>query len=63
MARIPLWRRYARLFGSDTAADVNDELQFHLEAKVDELIERGWQPDAARREIGSSTRNARYSSV
>jgi predicted permease len=50
MARVPLWRRYARLFGSDTAADVNDELQFHLEAKVDELIERGWQPDAARRE-------------
>ena len=29
---------------------MNDELQFHLGAKVDELVERGWQPDAARRE-------------
>lgn len=50
MARIPLWRRYARLFGPDPAGDVNDELQFHLEAKVGDLIDRGWPPDTARRE-------------
>jgi hypothetical protein len=43
-------RAARRLFGSDPAADVRDELQFHLDAKVDELIERGWQPDEARRE-------------
>ena len=50
MGRIPLWRRYARLFGADPAGDVNDELQFHLEAKVGDLIDRGWPPDTARRE-------------
>ena len=50
MARIPLWRRYARLFGPDTTADVNDELRFHLDAKVDDLVAQGWSPDAARRE-------------
>ena len=50
MKRSPLWRRYARLLGSDPAADVNDELRFHLEAKTDDLIRRGWLPDAARQE-------------
>ena len=51
MAQIPpFWRRYARLLGLDPAADVNDELRFHLEAKVGDLIEQGWEPDAARRE-------------
>jgi predicted permease len=43
-------RAARRLFGADPAADVRDELQFHLDAKVDELIERGWPPDEARRE-------------
>lgn len=50
MARIPLWRRYARMFGPDPAADVDDELRFHLEAKVDDLVEQGWNRDAARLE-------------
>jgi predicted permease len=50
MKRIPLWRRYARFFGPDPAADVNDELRFHLEAKTDDLIARGWQPAMAREE-------------
>lgn len=50
MKRIPLWRRYARLLGPDPAADVKDELRFHLEAKTDDLICRGWHPDAARQE-------------
>lgn len=50
MARIPLWRRCARLFGSDPAADVKDELRFHIEAKVDDLVERGLSRDAAQRE-------------
>jgi predicted permease len=39
-----------RLFGPDRAADVRDELHFHLAAKVDDLVARGWTPDAARRE-------------
>src|ERR1700736_3545194 len=50
MTRLPLWRRYARLFGPDPAADVRDELRFHLEAKTDDLINKGWHPEAAREE-------------
>ncbi len=50
MAGIPLWRRYARLFGADPKADVEDELRFHLETKVEDLIAQGWTPEAARRE-------------
>ena len=50
MKKIPLWRRYSRLLGPDPAADVNDELRFHLEAKTEALIRRGWPPDAARKE-------------
>jgi predicted permease len=50
MGNIPLWRRYARIFGADPKADVRDELRFHIEAKADDLIAAGWTPDAARRE-------------
>jgi predicted permease len=50
MTPAPLWRRYARFFGPEPAADVKDELRFHLEAKIDDLVARGWQPEAARKE-------------
>ena len=50
MKPTPMWRRLDRLFGADRAADVRDELRFHLEAKIDDLIARGWKPDAARLE-------------
>ena len=50
MPDVPLWRRYARLFGPDLKADVNDELRFHLEAKVDDLVAQGWSPKAAQEE-------------
>jgi len=46
----PMWRRYARFFGPDSAADVKDELRFHLEAKIDDLVARGWDREAARKE-------------
>jgi predicted permease len=46
----PLWRRYSRLFGPDPVADVKDELRFHLNAKIDDLITQGWQPEDARQE-------------
>jgi predicted permease len=46
----PRWRRYARMFGPDPAADVDDELRFHLEAKIDDLVAQGWHPEAARQE-------------
>ena len=41
MTPTPFWRRYARFFGPDPAADVEDELSFHLEAKTDDLIRQG----------------------
>lgn len=45
-----LTHRYDRLLGPDPAADVQDELRFHLEAKVEDLVAQGWSPDAARAE-------------
>lgn len=50
MTPVPLWRRYARFFGPDPAADVKDELRFHLDAKTDDLIAQGWTQEAARKE-------------
>ncbi|HMG02539.1 MAG TPA: ABC transporter permease [Edaphobacter sp.] len=50
MGKTPLWRRYLRFFGPDAKADVDDELAFHLETKVEELVARGWTPEAAREE-------------
>ena len=50
MTLIPMWRRYARFFGADPAADVDDELRFHLEMKTEELIAQGWRPGEARQE-------------
>ena len=42
------WRRYLRFFRADPAADVDDELAFHLQSTVDELVALGMPPDAAR---------------
>jgi predicted permease len=50
MKPLPMWRRYARILGPDPAADVQDEVHFHLDAKTDDLIAQGWEPAAARRE-------------
>lgn len=50
MAHTPLWRRYLRFFGANVEADVDDELRFHLDAKVDELIAQGWPRERARAE-------------
>jgi predicted permease len=50
MTPTPIWRRYARFFGPDPAADVKDELRFHLQAKIDDLTAQGWSPEAARDE-------------
>jgi predicted permease len=46
----PIWRRYSRLLGADPAADVRDELRFHLQAKIDDLIAQGWPLETAREE-------------
>ena len=50
MAHVPIWRRYARMLGADPAADINDELRFHIEAKTDDLMEQGWGREEAWRE-------------
>jgi predicted permease len=46
----PLWRRYSRMLGPDPAADVRDELSFHLQARIDDLVAQGWSPESARHE-------------
>jgi predicted permease len=46
--RAPAWRRYLRFWGSNPPEDVDEELQFHLEMRVDEYIAAGMSPDAAR---------------
>ena len=42
------WSRFRRLFGPDPKGDVDDELEFHLEMRTRERIERGEAPDRAR---------------
>ncbi|HEU4628588.1 MAG TPA: ABC transporter permease [Gemmatimonadaceae bacterium] len=46
--REPTWRRYARLWGPDVRADVDDELAFHLETRAAEHVARGVPPAEAR---------------
>ena len=46
----PAWRRYLRFWRADLRADVDDELAFHVESRVQEYIAAGMSPDAARRE-------------
>src|SRR6476469_324112 len=47
---IPAWRRYLRFWRADPARDVGDELEFHIQSLVDELVNAGTPPDAARAE-------------
>ena len=47
--RPPAWRRYLRFWGSDQAADVEAELEFHLVSRAEELRGEGLSPDEARR--------------
>jgi hypothetical protein len=55
MSPAPLWRRYDRLSGSDPSADVKDELRFHLETKINDLVAQGWHPEGARKEADASS--------
>ena len=45
--RQPNWRRYLRFWRADVAADVDDELRFHLDARTDDLVARGVPKEAA----------------
>ena len=42
------WRRYASFFGARIERDVDDELAFHVQERIDEYIAGGLDPDAAR---------------
>jgi predicted permease len=48
--RDPSWRRYRRFWGPDVRSDVDDELAFHVELRVDQLVAQGMDPAAARAE-------------
>ena len=45
----PAWRRYLRFWRSNTVGDVRDELAFHFESAIDELVASGMSHDKARR--------------
>jgi putative ABC transport system permease protein len=47
--RPPAWRRYLRFWGSNAASDVDEELRFHLESRIAELVAEGWSEEDARR--------------
>jgi putative ABC transport system permease protein len=46
--RVPPWRRYLRLTRDNPAADVDDELAFHLQSAVDEFVAAGMPLEDAR---------------
>ncbi len=48
--RDPSWRRYLRFWGPDVRSDVDDELAFHVELRVDQLVAQGMDPATARAE-------------
>ena len=59
----PRFRRYLRLDlrrGAQLDADIDAELRFHVESRIDDLLARGTRPDVARetaiREFGDLQR-------
>ena len=46
----PRWRRYLRFWRSNVKADVDDELQFHVMERTDDLVARGMDARFARHE-------------
>jgi predicted permease len=49
LPRTPAWRRYLRFWRADAAADVDAELEFHVESRIEELTQQGRTPADARR--------------
>jgi putative ABC transport system permease protein len=43
----PTWRRYVRFWRPDIAADVDDEIEFHVQETVDDLVAHGMAREAA----------------
>jgi putative ABC transport system permease protein len=42
------WRRYVRFWRRDVEADIDDELRFHFDERVDDLVRQGVTPESAR---------------
>ena len=60
MAHVPMWRRYLRFWGSNAPADVDTELQVHLEMLTEKYLAEGLTPadarEQARRRFGDMNR-------
>ncbi|HZI43322.1 MAG TPA: ABC transporter permease, partial [Gemmatimonadaceae bacterium] len=50
MSELPRWRRYLRFLRPNVAADVDDELEFHVSMRIERNIAFGMSPDEARHE-------------
>jgi putative ABC transport system permease protein len=50
---VPRWRRYLRLTRPDVEADIDDELQFHLDMRVERNRTLGMSDDDAKRDATS----------
>ena len=46
--RVPTWRRYLGFWGARVDADVDDELEFHVEMRIRDYVARGYSEAAAR---------------
>ena len=44
----PAWRRYLRFSGPDITSDIDEELRFHLEERIEDLVAGGLAPEEAR---------------
>ncbi len=51
MPNVPKWRRFLRFWYGDVAADVDDELRFHFDARAEELRGRGMDEETIARTI------------
>ncbi|MEM8996016.1 MAG: ABC transporter permease, partial [Acidobacteriota bacterium] len=49
----PFFKRSFRItrFGHEPARDVDDEIRFHMDCRIDELVEEGWSREDAEREV------------
>lgn len=48
--RVPRWRRYLRLVRPNVPADVDEELAFHIDMRVERNVALGMSPEDARRD-------------
>ena len=50
MQQQPAWRRYTRLLGFRPRRELADEIEFHLQMRIDEFVRAGLTPSQARSE-------------